>query len=215
MKTVAFVPIRLNSKRIVGKNLMDLGGRPLMCHILDTLLQVQGIDQIYAYCSSESVIPLLPAGVQFLKRSTQLDLDTTLGAEIYDAFTATVDADIYMLVHTTSPFIKAASIQDALDHVKSGAYDSSFSALQYRTFTWFKGKPLNYDLKVIPRTQTLEPVYIETSSFFIFKSEVWKQQHQRIGDNPYIKIINPLEGVDIDYPEDLAFAQKIFSQAKQ
>ena len=37
MIVVAFVPIRLNCKRVVGKNLKLLGGKPLMCHILGTL----------------------------------------------------------------------------------------------------------------------------------------------------------------------------------
>ena len=37
MKTVAFVPLRLNSQRVAGKNLRLLGGEPLMCHILRTL----------------------------------------------------------------------------------------------------------------------------------------------------------------------------------
>ena len=33
MKIVAFVPIRLNSKRVIGKNLKLLGKKPLMCYI--------------------------------------------------------------------------------------------------------------------------------------------------------------------------------------
>ena len=49
MKTVAFVPIRLNSKRVVGKNLKLLGGKPLMCYVLDTLSQVKGVDEVYVY----------------------------------------------------------------------------------------------------------------------------------------------------------------------
>ena len=44
MKTVAFVPIRLNSKRVVGKNLKSLGGQPLMCYVLNTLAKVNGVD---------------------------------------------------------------------------------------------------------------------------------------------------------------------------
>ena len=43
MKTVAFVPIRLNSQRVAGKNLRSLSGSPLMCHILKTLTTVEGI----------------------------------------------------------------------------------------------------------------------------------------------------------------------------
>lgn len=94
MKTVAFVPIRLNSKRVVGKNLKPLGGKPLMWYILETLVKVKGIDEVYVYCSSEEIIPHLPEGVKFLKRSEWLDRDETLGEEIYDAFTKEIDADI-------------------------------------------------------------------------------------------------------------------------
>lgn len=47
MKTAAFVPIRLNSQRVSGKNLRPLSGSPLMCHILRTLTEVEGIDEVY------------------------------------------------------------------------------------------------------------------------------------------------------------------------
>ncbi|MDE7078244.1 MAG: acylneuraminate cytidylyltransferase family protein, partial [Alistipes sp.] len=95
MKTVAFVPIRLNSQRVEGKNLRQLGSEPLMCHILKTLLRTDGVDEVYVYCSDEGIRPLLPEGVKFLRRNEELDRDTTLGREIYDAFTTEVDADLY------------------------------------------------------------------------------------------------------------------------
>ena len=47
MKTVAFVPIRLNSKRVVGKNLKMLGDKPLLQYILDTLAGIASIDEVY------------------------------------------------------------------------------------------------------------------------------------------------------------------------
>ena len=86
MKTVAFVPIRLNSKRVEGKNMKMLGGKPLMSYILETLVKVGDIDEIYVYCSNEDVVPFLPEGVKFLKRPECLDRDETLGKEIYDEF---------------------------------------------------------------------------------------------------------------------------------
>ena len=209
MKVVAFVPIRLNSKRVVGKNLKQLGGKPLMCYILETLARVKGIDEVYVYCSSEEIIPYLPEGVRFLRRDTSLDSDETLGKEIYGAFVSDVDADIYMLAHTTSPFIKEETISNAIEEVRSGRHDSAFSAQKIQTFTWYNGKPLNYDLKEIPRTQTIEPVYVETSAFYIFRKEVWSNDGQRIGSTPYISIVDQIEGIDIDYPEDFEFAQKV------
>lgn len=207
MKTVAFVPIRLNSKRVAGKNLKLLGDKPLLCYILNTLLQVKSIDEVYVYCSNPEIKQYLPQGAQFLQRPEVLDRDETLGQEIYDAFTKTIDADVYVLAHTTSPFIKTATLSNALEKVIDGEYDSAFSAEKIQTFAWYQQKPLNYDLKAIPRTQTIEPVYVETSAFFIFKREVWTMHHQRIGFRPYMAIVDKIEGVDIDWPEDFKFAE--------
>lgn len=214
MKIAAFVPIRLNSKRVVGKNLKMLGDKPLLQHILETLVKVPQISDVYVYCSQESIIPYLPQGVKFLKRSTDLDSDETLGKDIYDAFVKEIDADIYMLAHTTSPFIKCATISNAIDKVASGQHDSAFSAQKIQTFTWYGGKPLNYDLKEIPRTQTIEPIFVETSAFYIFRREVWTEMHQRVGDTPYMAIVDAIEGIDIDYPEDFEFATKVIDRAQ-
>ena len=209
MKTIAFVPIRLNSKRVVGKNLKMLGEKPLLQYILETLVKVQGLDEIYVYCSQESIIPYLPEGVKFLKRDTSLDGDETLGKEIYEAFVKEIEADVYMLAHTTSPFVKAETIEDALQAVTSEKHDSAFSAQKIQTFTWYNGTPLNYSLKEIPRTQTIEPIYVETSAFYIFRREVWTELGQRIGNTPYFAITDAIESVDIDNPEDFDFASSI------
>ena len=128
MKTVAFVPIRLNSRRVEGKNLRLLGGRPLMTYILDTLRDCERIDETYVYCSDPDIARHLPDGVKFLRRDPALDSDSTLGEEIYDAFTREVDADIYVLAHATSPFIRRATVDDAVARVGCGEYDSAFSA---------------------------------------------------------------------------------------
>lgn len=209
MKVVAFVPIRLNSKRVVGKNLRMLGGKPLLWYILETLTKVEHIDEVYAYCSCNEICKYLPEGVNFLKRPKRLDNDETLGEEIYDEFTQTIDADIYLLAHTTSPFIKPSTIQIALNNILDGSHDSAFACEKIQTFAWYDGKPLNYSLRKIPRTQTISPVMVETSAFYIFRRNVWTDLHQRIGTHPYFAIVNKIEGIDIDWQEDFAFAEKI------
>lgn len=209
MKIIAFVPIRLNSKRVVGKNLKMLGEKPLMSYILETLVNVKRIDEIFVYCSQESIIPYLPEGVKFLKRPDFLDRDETLGKEIYDEFIKTVNADIYILAHTTSPFIRQSTIETALSKIVDEDYDSAFSCEKIQTFTWYNGKPLNYNLKEIPRTQTITPIFAETSAFFMFKRDIWNIHKQRIGFKPYMAQVDKIEGVDIDWPEDFEFAEKV------
>ena len=214
MKTVAFVPIRLNSQRVAGKNLRMLGGSPLMCPIIRTLMQVPEIDEVYVFCSDERVRDLLPDGVRFLRRSEALDRDETLGREIYDSFTVQVEADLYVLAHATSPFIRAETLSEALQKIHSGEHDSAFSAERIQTFAWYGGRPLNYSLDNIPRTQTIEPVYIETSAFFIFPRELGCSRHRRIGDRPWMAVVDRIEGLDIDYPEDFAMAEIIAASRK-
>lgn len=211
MKIVAFVPIRLNSKRVVGKNLKMLGNEPLMCYVLKTLTEVRGLDEIYVYCSSEEIKEYLPKGVRFLKRDSRLDGDEIIGAEIYESFISEIDADMYVLVHTTSPFLKAETIQKAIDQVKTEEYDSALSVEKKQTFVWYNGKPLNYSLDFVPRTQELEPVYIETSAFFMFKKSLWKEHKRRVGDKPYFAVIDNVEGIDIDTLQDFELAEKIVS----
>jgi len=215
MKTVAFVPIRLNSKRIVGKNLKYLGDKPLMTYVFETLCKVPEINEIYAYCSQASIIEHLPSKVKFLKRSETLDRDETLGEEIYNAFVNEIDADIYILAHTTSPFLKKDTFSNALRQILTNGYDSAFSAEKIQTFAWFENNPINYNLKHIPRTQDISPVFVETSGFYMFKKEIWLQEKQRIGNKPYIQVVDKIEGLDIDYQEDFKMAEYMISGHKK
>ena len=120
-----------------------------------------------------------------------------------------MDADIYVLAHTTSPFIKVSSIENALGNVLSGEYDSAFSAERIQTFSWYQGKPINYDLNDVPRTQDMEPIWVETSAFYIFRQEVFIDHNRRIGFNPYIQEVSGAEAVDIDEKRDYEMACRL------
>lgn len=209
MKTVAFVPIKLNSQRLPHKNILPLAGHPLCWHICNSLKQVKGIDEVYVYCSDEAVRAYLPEEVLFKKRDSRLDGDLVKGFEIYESFISEVDADVYVLAHTTSPFMKAKSIENALAHVLAGQNDSAFSAERIQTFAWYKGEPVNYALSDVPRTQDIEPVWIETSAFYIFRKNIFTEHHRRIGFRPYIQEVNGIESMDIDEKKDYELACRL------
>ncbi len=209
MKTVAIVPIKLNSQRLPHKNILPIAGHPLCWHILKTLTQVKGIDQVYVYCSDDEIINYIPPNVVYLKRDKALDRDCVKGFEIYESFIKEIHADVYVLAHTTSPFISEKSIENALSYVLNGEYDSAFSAERIQTFAWYEGNPINYNLNDVPRTQDIEPVWIETSAFYIFQKEIFTEHHRRIGYRPYIQEITGIEAIDIDEPKDFEMAKKL------
>lgn len=215
MKVVALVPIKLNSQRLPHKNILPLAGKPLCWHILDTLCQVDKIDEVYVYCSDEEVVKYIPAQAIFLKRDKELDGDLVKGFDIYRKFIAEVDADVYVLAHTTSPFIKKSSIENAIEKVLQGENDSAFSAERIQTFAWYKGKPINYDINDVPRTQDMEPIWVETSAFFMFEKEIFTKHNRRIGFNPYIQEVSDIEAIDIDEKKDYEMALKLVEMEKK
>jgi len=209
MKTVALVPIKLNSQRLPHKNILPLGNHPLCWYLFDTLLKVKGIDEVYVYCSDEQVMDYVPDGVIYKKREKWLDGDTVKGFDIYREFIKEVDADVYVLAHTTSPFIKVSSVENAIEHVLSGENDSAFSAERIQTFAWYKGAPINYNLNDVPRTQDMEPIWVETSAFYIFRKEIFVNSNRRIGFKPYIQEVSGMEAIDIDEKRDYDLACKL------
>lgn len=212
MKVVAVVPMKLNSERLQNKNILPFdNGEPLCSYILNTLKEVNGLDDVYVYCSNPDITKYIPEGIKYLTRNKELDTSTAKINQVLSAFAADVPADIYLMTHTTAPFISSQSIQKGLEAVVSGKYDSSFSVKLVQDFMWKDGKPFNYDLDNIPRTQDLEPIYEETSGFYIYRSDIITQFNRRIGNNPYLVEISGIECIDIDEKEDFDIANAIFN----
>lgn len=212
MKTVAIVPMKLNNRRLPQKNTKCFtNGKPLCYYILSTLLTVRGVDEVYVYCSNPDIRDYIPDGVKYLKRSASLDQDTTKMNEVLQCFASDVPADIYVMTHTTAPFISKISIEKGLQAVVSGEYDSSFAAKKLQDFLWKDGVPFNYELNNIPRTQDLPALYEETSGFYIYRNEVITKLNRRIGEKPCIVEVGEIESVDIDEAEDFAIADAIYN----
>jgi len=209
MKIVALVPIKLESERIPFKNIRRLGNHPLCYYILNTLKKVSDIDRIVVYCSSDKIRDYLPDGVEYLQRPASLDKSETLGMEIYRKFAEEIVADYYLLCHTTSPYLKVSSIETGIHAIKSG-YDSAFTVNRKKTFVWYDGQPLNYDLNQIPRTQDIKPIYVETSAYYLFSRETLLCD-RRIGDKPFMVETSELESIDIDEEIDFEIAQTLVS----
>lgn len=212
MKTVAFIPIKLNNERTPGKNIKQFSdGTPLIHLIEKNILQVKGIDDIYVFCSSDNIQNYLLEGIQYLKRPVSLDTKETKCNDIISAFVHIVSADIYIMAHATSPFVTPEHIQQCLDAVKSGEYDSAFTAVKMQNFVWYKNKPLNFSVGNYLRTQDMEPVYVESSTPFIFTKTAFEKTGGRTGLKPYCCECSNIEGIDIDYPEDFELADIVYS----
>jgi CMP-N-acetylneuraminic acid synthetase len=201
----------MNNERVPGKNTKLLfDGTPLIHCIMNTLKLSKEIDEIYVYCSDAKIKEYLIDGVKYLERPTIYDgADADINAMHY-SITQKIDADIYVLAHATAPFLKAESIDRGIQAVKSGRYDSALSVSKLQDFIWKDGKTFNFSLDKIPRTQDLEPLWVETTGLDIFTKEVMNLYHSRTGRNPYMLEVSKIEAIDIDYPIDFEVANLIY-----
>ena len=211
MKVVGIIPIKLNNERLPGKNIKMLGNKPLIKYILNTLNKVKGLDEVYVYCSNEAIVEYIDGLATFLKRDKKLDEKTANFTQIFTSFMNEVDADVYVYAHATAPFITKETIEEEIESVVSGKYDSAFTAEKIQDFLWEDGNPLNFDAQNVPRSQDLPVVYRETSGVYVFTKEVFEKYKRRIGMNPNIIEVDRKEMVDINYIEDFQLAEKMLS----
>ena len=207
MRITAIVPIKLNNERLPGKNTRLLGGKPLITYCLDMLLSIDRIDERYVYCSDEAIAEYLPSGVKFLRRPAELDLPTSNFTQIFGSFSSMVPSDVYIYAHATAPFVTAKTVDNELDAVLGGGYDSAFCAERIQDFLWKDGEALNFNPENVPRSQDLPIVYRETSGVYVFNNSVFEQYHRRVGKKPYIAEVSRREAVDINTFEDFQFAE--------
>ncbi|MCK8087078.1 acylneuraminate cytidylyltransferase family protein [Vibrio sp. 1CM8B] len=208
MKVVAFIPLRNNSKRVKDKNNQVIGEKNLVQHITDRLVDVDGIDDIYLYTSDETYIEGINKNVLLKRRCKSLDSDETKGLEIYSSFVSEIYADIYILVHATSPFIKPETFEIGISAIRNGEYDSAFTVEEIKTFCWYDGKPINYDLDNVVQTQKLQPILVETSGYYMFRRNVIESE-RRIGEKPKMVTVTHAEAIDIDEYQDLELARRL------
>lgn len=209
IRIVGIMPLKTNNERLPGKNTMLLGKKPLLNYQLMAAKKTNLIDDIYVFCSDEQIKKILPKGVHFLKREICLDLPTSNFNQIIESFIKKIDADIYVYIHATAPFVTIETIKKCVLAVKEDGYDSAFCAVKIQDFLWENGKPLNFDPTNLPRSQDLKPIYRETSGVYVFTKEEYLKNHRRIGTNPYIKVVSYKEAVDINEKVDFELAKSL------
>lgn len=213
MKVVALVPIKMNNERTPGKNTkLFSDGTPLIQFILKALLDAKEVDETYVYCSNEEIKNYMIDGVKYLKRDEKFDTATADINGMFNTFSHEVEADIYVVAHATAPFQMSETIDKGISIVKSGEYDSAVAVTKMLEFFWRDGKPMNYSPERIPRTQDLDPIYVETTGLYIFTKDVIRNLVRRIGDKPYMLEVSRIEATDINDPVDFEIANAIYSQ---
>lgn len=214
-RVVALLPMKANSERVKGKNFRNFCGKPLFRWILDTLLEVEDIDQVIINTDARHI--LAENGLVDTDRVTIRDRKPEICGDLVSMNlvladdVANVDADIYLMTHTTNPLMSADTIRGALatfrDAQANGKADSLFTVDKVQTrFYRADCSAVNHDPDNLVRTQDLEPWFEENSNLYIFTRDSFAATNARIGKKPTMYEGPQFESIDIDTPQDWDFA---------
>jgi CMP-N-acetylneuraminic acid synthetase len=219
-RVAALVPMRHHSQRVPGKNYRLLDGKPLFHYILDTLLDVELIDEVAVNTDSEVIKKGLGRHfpeVRIIDRPAEIAGDQVSMNRILAYDVRQVEADYYLQTHSTNPLLTAPTISRAVQRFLEAYpdHDSLFSVTPLHTRLWSReGKPLNHNPEVLIQTQDLPPVYEENSCIYLFTKDTFLARNNRLGERPLLFEIDPSEAWDIDTELDFLICEQLMKTRK-
>lgn len=209
-KVVAIVPAKGTSSRIESKNLKLLDGKPLFMHSIEKLLKSKHIDEVYLDTESDYLIDLVSdLDCKILKRDPLLANNKTDGHKLFMNEVNNIEADVYIQLLGTSPFIELATIEKGIKKViESNEYDSAILLAKDKVYKWNENGP-EYDVDNIPNSVDLPDTIVETMGLYIVSREAALKTHKRIGENPYQIYASAIEKIDVNWPDEFYLANFI------
>ena len=216
MKTACFIPIKAVSKRVKGKNFRPLCGSPLYQYIINNALASESFDVIYVDTDSREVKEYCNNldTVEIIDRKQELTQDDANGNDLLNYhYSLFPDYDYYFQLFATAPFLRSDTISKCVKALIDGPeYDSGLTANKECGWYWFDEKPINYDPKVLPRSQDAKMVVKETTGLYGITNQSLKDNKCRIGINPFFFYLDEVQSLDIDTEFDFEFAQKVMEK---
>lgn len=218
-KIIAIIPAKGTSKRIPGKNIKDLVGKPMIAYIIETALQVEGIDRVIISTDSEEVARIAKqygAEVPFIRPAELTADDVTTRAVLKHAVDWLEEHENYvpdyvLLLYPTSPLLKKERIEEALAIALERNSDSVFSGSYDKGHYWIEvegGWKRLYPLKQV-NSQYQIPLVVENGAIYLTRTQFLGRQY--VADKADVVIMEPDENIDVDYPEDFERVKAIIS----
>ena len=225
-KIKLFVIIKETSERVSNKNFKVLGDKPLWKHLLyelfpyDVFVDTDSAE-VLEQCSIDTNLSHVTA---YPRKQEHIDMENNSNLSpvlhLIDNFleTYTEDDDIIVTTHVTSPFLTTRTIIDAIKKLDEG-YDSVLSVTKSSDHSWVQEennyKPLNFNPKVVEKTQSLNQIVMMNGAFFIFTKKMFNTLNKsRLGKTPYYYELPSPEHIEIDTYDDFNLANLVYKGLK-
>lgn len=221
---IAIIPARGGSKRLPGKNIKPLAGKPLIRWTTQAALASGEFDMVIVSTDSQAIadIAMQDAGVIFPGlRPAELASDTATTNDVISHVVQWVEehhsmVDMVAILQPTSPLRTAQQIKEAVALYKNKKATAVVSVCELEHPIQYCNRlpedhSLNYFItpSVNKRSQELEPFYRLNGAIYLF-------DRQHVGDlsgiyceNSYAYLMDKKSSVDIDDEFDFILAEVI------
>ena len=221
MNVLGLIPARAGSKSIPKKNLVDLGGRPLIAWTIEAAVNSSLSKVIVSTDSIEiaAACKSLGAEVPFM-RPEKISKDDSLSIDvvIHALDTLEEDFDSVMLLQPTSPFRSVSDINNAIQLLAEA--DSVISVEAVEGMHPARMKFINTDgylvdplfaeeVENMPRQQ-LSPLYIRNGAIYLTKIDSIRQRTCK-GAKSRALIMPSSRSINIDSEFDLQIARALLA----
>ena len=184
MNVVCFIPARSGSKSIPGKNIKELGGKPLIVWTIETAFEA-GLRVVVSTDGEDIAEIARQAGAEVIIRASSLAQDKTSMFEVLKSEIPRIDPvpDLVMLLSPTVPFRSKLHIKMALaTFAKSlDKYDSLITAFRvpnkYHPSEAIVSSPFGLKMATgvpisqrLTRRQSYPEAWIPSGSIYLFKT---------------------------------------------
>jgi N-acylneuraminate cytidylyltransferase len=217
------IPARAGSQGIVDKNLLCIGGVPLVEHsILHALDAGVPSENIYVSSDSEEILHMAsrnrvvpqkrPKDISGPESSTEEALLYALKDHLMYSNNS---CDHTLLLQATSPIRFKGTVKRFIDFYLDSKHDSALTTTKFYDFFWKIGQPAtsSYDPAARPMRQKLteqDYQHFDNGNMYITKNSVLQKKKCRLGDNVGLFPISELEGMQIDTHRDLGIFRAVF-----
>ncbi len=223
MKTLALIPARAGSKRVPGKNIRPLHGKPLIQYSIEHARAVPAVDRIAVTTDDPKAAEIArDLGCDVIDRPAHLASDkaTTTDAvkHALEVYRAKGEFPQYvLLLQPTIPIRELSTLTAALKILEETGCDSVTSHILVdfhhpnRLKVIRDGLLFPYadsELEKVPRFE-LPPVYVRDGSIYAFRGELPFEQDSLMGKDQRAVSSNDDYFVNIDNSKDWLLAEAL------
>ena len=209
MKVVSVIPARGGSKGIPLKNIVELGGKPLISYTIESSKQ-SNVDETWVSTDSSEIASVVSEyGVRVIERPEDISTDTSQSEEALLHAARDSEFDVLVFIQPTSPLIKSEDINKGLEMMDE--YDSVFSVTKEHWIPrWTMDvKPFEWEINNRPMRQDKPETYIENGAFYITKRKNLLESKLRYSGKMGVVEMPLSRSFQIDTIEDLELMEKL------